>query len=315
MSRQLLAPAPGITCYQEPFGPRLLNFYALEDAEGIILFDVGVPGSVQARAKAGELPQRITGAVISHADADHVGDGAWLQRTIPNTKLWCHPADRAMIENHDLLVHQRYDYARPRWGFGYPQDVLGALRAACGDNFTITHTLVEGDSLIIGKRQWRALHVPGHSLGHLALWAADEGILLLGDAVLGYGPPASGGTQPSIPPTHQHTQPYLDTIVRLADLDVRLALNGHWPPLDNRAFHALLDDSRQCVLRDLDLVTGACRREPHSFSGLLAMLNDAVRSWPPEADVHYFYALAGYLEHLVAAGTLVQQEDMTYVSR
>ncbi len=315
MTRPPFAVAPGITCYQEPFGPRLLHFYALEDVQGIVLFDAGVPGSVQARAESGELAQPIIGAVISHADADHLGDGAWIQRAAPDARLWCHTADRAMIEDHDLLVQQRYDYARPRWGFGYPPEVMGALRAACGDNFTITHLLAEGDTLTIGSRQWQVLHVPGHSLGHLALWAADDGILLTGDAVLGYGPPMAGSRQASIPPTHQHLQPYLETINRLDDLNVGLALSGHWPPLDQEGFSALLHDSLLCVERDVELVISACRQGPHSFADLLAMLNNTVRTWPPEADAHYFYALAGYVEYLEAAGTIFQQKDKTYVSR
>lgn len=249
--------APGITVYSEPFGTRRLNFYALDDDEGVVVFDAGVPGSVTSRIDAGELTPTLRRVILSHADADHVGDGAALAARIPGVLLECHAADRQMVEDHDALVRLRYDHARPQWGYGYPPEVLVALRGACGDNFACTGTLSDGQQIAIGGRTWEVLHVPGHSAGHIALWSATDGILLLSDAVLGFGPPLYEGEGASIPPTHETVVSYLASVERLAALPVRLALTGHWQPLDAQGFAALCAQSRQCVAEDLACVEAA----------------------------------------------------------
>lgn len=304
--------APGIILYSEPFGVRRLNFYALEGEDGLTLFDAGVPGSVVTRLENGDLALAIRRLIISHADADHLGDGAAVQARFPNVQIECHAADRGMIEDHDVLVRLRYDQARAHWNYGYSPEVLQALRGACGDNFACTGTLADGQRLQIGRRSWEVLHVPGHSAGHLALWSADDGILLLGDAVLGFGPPLYAGGGASMPPTHESVTPYLTTIDRLGALPVRLALTGHWQPLDAVGFAALLADSRRCVAEDLACVENACRAQPRAFADLIAALADQRRTWDRADDIHYHYALGGYLDYLTQQGRLIEGADGRY---
>jgi glyoxylase-like metal-dependent hydrolase (beta-lactamase superfamily II) len=308
MNKTVTIVAPDITLYSELFGARRLNFYALTDGEVVTLLDAGVPGSVTSRIEAGELRGRITRLIVSHADADHLGDGAAIQSRFPGARIECHAADRDLVEHHARLVRLRYDQARPQWGFGYSPEVLEALLQACGPDFTCTGTLTDGQRLTIGQREWEVLHVPGHSDGHLALWNPVDGILILSDALLGYGPPLFAGGGASMPPTHQEVDTYLNTIQRLGDLPVRLALTGHWLPLDAAGFQQLVRDSRACVEADIATVLRACRSEPQTFDALITILNDQRRTWDDGDDVHYLYALSGYLKHLVQRGLLQEQE-------
>lgn len=306
-----LAVAPGIYLLSDPLGDRRLNVYALEHDGAWALFDAGVPGTVTGCVERGDLTEGVTVLVVSHADADHLGDAAALRDLFPDMRILCHRGDRRWIENHDALVRERYDHARPRYGYGYPPDVLSALRRLCGSDVRVDAALEDGATLRIGSREWRVLHVPGHSPGHLALWHEPDGVLLLGDAVLGFGPPRGDGSA-SMPPTHQFIDDYLRTIDRLAGLPVRLALSGHWPPLDGALFGRLLRESRACVERDLEVVLDACSGVSMRFADVIDVLNDHSRSWSLSEDAGYSFALAGYLERLTGQRRLREEPGLRY---
>ncbi len=306
------AVAPGIHLFSDPLGDRRLNVYALEHDGAWALFDAGVPGTVTGRIERGDLTGAVTLLVVSHADADHLGDAAALRSLFPNLRLLCHTRDRYWVENHDALVRERYDHARPRYDYGYPAELLKELRRLCGADVRIDATLDEGACLRIGAREWRVLHVPGHSRGHLALWHESDGVLLFGDAVLGFGPPGGDG-RASMPPTHQFIADYLRTIDRLASLPVKLALSGHWPPLDGALFRRLLQESRACVERDLEVVLDACSGTAMHFADLIRVLNERFRSWSPLEDAGYSFALTGYLEYLTDQRCLHEEGSMAYI--
>ncbi len=294
----------GLWRLNEPLGSRLLSYYALRQDGGWLLWDAGLPGSITGRLDTGTWGGAVTGLIVSHADADHLGDAARLRERFPELSIRCHPADRAWIEDHDLLTAERYDHARSRYGYAYPDELLTALRGVCGDDFRVDATLDDGDTVDAAGVAWRVMHAPGHSPGHLCLWCEATGVLLLSDAALGRGAPDAAG-RPSMPPTHQHVAPYLDTLDRLAALPVTTALPAHWEPLDGETFQRFIRESREVVYRDLATVEEAVRRgEATTFSGLMSVLNGRWSTWPESEDGHYFYALAGYLEHLEAAGAI-----------
>src|SRR5688572_7273663 len=223
--------APGITRLSTSMGPRRLACYVLDDGESCTIFDAALPGTIVEWIDTGACVKPVTRLVISHADADHVGDAAGLRTRFPLIEIQCHPLDRRWVEDHDLLVTERYGEACMRFGFGCANqephspnpspkerrlDFLAvtrsleasvegaaALRAMCGPNVAVNALLDDGDQLVIGARRWEVLHVPGHTRGHIALWDALGGMLLLGDAVLGFAIPSTDD-RPSMPPTHRY---------------------------------------------------------------------------------------------------------------
>jgi glyoxylase-like metal-dependent hydrolase (beta-lactamase superfamily II) len=301
--------APGIMRLSTSMGPRRLGCYVLDDGPSCTIFDAALPGAIVQWLDTGACVQPVTRLVISHADADHVGDAAGLRARFEHLDVQCHPLDRRWIEDHDLLVAERYGEPCTRFGFGCADAGGGAgqdvLRALCGPNVTVNELLDDGDRLVIGARRWDVLHVPGHTRGHIALWDALEGVLLLGDAVLGFAIP-SADDRPSMPPTHRYIAEYLSTIDRLTRMPVRLALSAHWPPLEGAAFRALLEQSRACVERDLAAIVSAFGAGPggRSFADVVQVLNERHRLWPASEDGHYAFAAVGYVEHLVERGEL-----------
>ena len=297
--REIKEEASNVYRFSEPAGNRLLNFYGIKEKKGWTLIDCGLPGSVELWVKEGVISGDINRLVITHGDADHLGSGAWLKESYPKLEVFCHPDDREHIENHSLMVKNRYDVARPSWGFGYPQKTLDILHGACGKDFMVDNTIREGDTFSISGDTWTVYHLPGHSPGHIGLLRDKDGIFIIGDAFLADGPPDSKGIA-SMPPTHEDISAYLQTIERVVGLGVELVLSGHWFPLKKDAFSELLNKSRQTVFRDIEIIVSFLREGEKSFEDILEELNKQVSTWGREENDHYLYAVNGYLKYLRA---------------
>jgi glyoxylase-like metal-dependent hydrolase (beta-lactamase superfamily II) len=301
--------APGIHCVTCPTGNRRIQFYALADGEHAVLFDAGLPGYVSGWLKTFKVRPQVKAVVISHADVDHFGGATDLGSCNSKVSVMAHEADRKWIESPASILEERYNCARKRFHVGYSDTALGRLRSSCGDGVPIDIKLQDGDNVITGENSWKVLHLPGHSPGHIGLWNEAGHILLLGDAALGLGIPGISGKL-SMPPTHQWIHDYLASLDRLSRLDVEIALTGHWPLLKRADFAQLIQESRDCVVRDLELLMRLLKTRALSFIQLQRALNDKFRAWPKSEDIHYFYALAGYLEFLEHLGEIQIEEKV-----
>lgn len=97
----------------------------------------------------------------------------------------------------------------------------------------LTTSLVEGDRIDLGDRQFTVLHLPGHSPGGIGLLDEGDGLLLSGDAIydddiLDDLPGAS------IPD-------YLSTMNRLRHLDCHLVIGGHGPEMTRARMVAIAE--------------------------------------------------------------------------
>ena len=110
-------------------------------------------------------------------------------------------------------------------------------------------TLDDGKELRMGPFSWQCLLTPGHARGHIMLFEAAHRTLIAGDVVahsLAWHSPSSGGATA-----------YLDSIERVAKLDLALLIPAHGDPADNP--DALIDKMREKLLareaRILDAVS------------------------------------------------------------
>ncbi len=307
MKDQVSTVAEGIQCFKESLGIRFVSFYVLDDGDSVTVFDAGIPNSVVQWIDKGNITKPVNCLIISHSDVDHFGNTSNLRECYLDMETLCHSLDQRWIEDHTAIVQERYGFSHQKQGIGYSTEVSEAFASLCGGAIQVTQTIADGDKLTTGGRTWEVLHFPGH----ISLWLADEGILLMSDAVLGHGPPHMETGEPSIPSTHQDIQPYLETIERLSQLPVKLALAAHWHPMDGEAFTQLLADSKAQVQRDIEAIKEACAEKSCTFADQLNILNDKFRQWDNNDDINYIYALDGTLAYLISKGK-IQKKDGQY---
>jgi glyoxylase-like metal-dependent hydrolase (beta-lactamase superfamily II) len=168
------------------------NVYLVEDDDGVLLVDTGLPRSkgllLEAMERIGRPVADIRGVVLTHGHFDHVGTAEHL-RSRYGIPVYCHPDD-ARIAAHP------YSYERERTPFLYP---LRYPRAVPGlARMTVAGALmVKGvaDTLPLTPEAAAALPgapllvpTPGHTKGHCGLHFPDRDAVISGDALVTLDP-------------------------------------------------------------------------------------------------------------------------------
>ena len=147
-----------------------MNVYLLEEeGGGVCLFDAGIADMARGLAQTAGAMGGITRIVLGHAHADHRGAAAPL-----GAPVYCHSAEKAFAEG-DGGFHT-FDLSKLR----FPNAQLYAwyLKRWDGGPVKVAGTFEEGDEVAPG---FKAVHVPGHSPGMVALFRERDGLALSSD--------------------------------------------------------------------------------------------------------------------------------------
>ena len=196
-----------------------------------LLIDTGIPGSAPAIIAAAEARfgpgSRPAAIVMTHAHFDHVGALKDL------LEKWDCPVYGHPLEAPYLTGQKSYpppDTAAdggimPKLAPLFPRDpvdVSGSLQ------------LLGGDGTIPGLPNWRWLHTPGHTEGHISLWREHDRLLISGDAVITTGQESAYEIAVQKPEMHGPPRYFTpdwaaaETSAKaLAALEPRLIVSGH----------------------------------------------------------------------------------------
>ena len=209
--------APGVYAIT---GLKMGRSYLVEGDGGVALIDTST-SDVSARildaiAASGRRPEELRAIVATHYHYDHTGNaGALRERS--GAELCVHAADVPYVEGTTPWMA-----SPPPWGF---LDRFGPEPYG----LKVDRTLSDGDVLPFAGGL-RVIHTPGHTPGHISLYAKEQRALFTGDAlmnVLGLRLPMSMST---------HDMEAARRSVRaLTELKFDVALPGHGAPIIGHA--------------------------------------------------------------------------------
>ena len=110
---------------------------------------------------------------LTHAHLDHVGGVAALKKLKPEAKINLHKGDEFMYAG---LPEQ------PAW-IGIPRSQWAALGFAFETPPPIDEYWNDGQTYAVGELQFKVLHCPGHTPGHVVFYEPQERKVFVGDVL------------------------------------------------------------------------------------------------------------------------------------
>lgn len=208
------------------------------------LVDAGIAGSASfiraaARARYGEA--RPAAILLTHGHFDHVGALEQLARAW-DAPILAHPRERPFLDGS-----RSYPPPAPEVGGGMMAELSPLFPRGPID---VADRLADlpGDGAIPGLEDWRWIHTPGHSPGHVSFWHEATGRLVAGDAISATQQESVSSAALQIPrlegPPAYFTPDWQaagDSVRRLAALRPRAMIAGHGPALAGPDFQAALN--------------------------------------------------------------------------
>ncbi len=319
---------PGVLRLQLPIAmPGLghVNCYAIEDEHGFALVDPGMPGPQawkafeERLALAGVPMRRIHTVVVTHSHIDHFGAAGRVRKKTGATvvthrsfRTWWDTTD--IDDDPDALEHPPSMPKRPwgqptPWGGKHPAPprrvqlkykFLKPLMRRWFVTPSPSRRLEDADVIRLGRREWVAVHTPGHTADHLCLFDPANGILLSGDHILPTITPHISGLDAGPDPLTA----FFASLDRMRELDgVSDVLPAHGHPFHDVVGRA--EDIRRHHEQRLSTLRGAAVELGEASVEELARRLFKPRSWGSMADSETY----AHLEHLRLAGEAARRED------
>jgi glyoxylase-like metal-dependent hydrolase (beta-lactamase superfamily II) len=210
------------------------NAYLAQDDDGFILVDAGMPGRIDFvgyLAQLGHPPTAITHILITHADIDHVGGLADIQRQSGAT-VYASPASAELLARGDSPSHNN---RLMKWVI----DHFVRFEPVAPEHI---HIISEGERLPILDGV-QVIAAPGHTADQIVFFSQARGILFAGDALFTRNGLASSGKFLSADYEQARR-----TALKLLPLSPAIYACGHGEPLQNHSeddimalFNALRD--------------------------------------------------------------------------
>ena len=334
-SAEITEVAPSILRLQLPIelpGLGHVNCYALEDERGFALVDPGLPGPKPWKAMiqklaASHIPlARVHTVIITHSHPDHYGGAGRLRKeagaavvTHRSFRTWWDPHEddsEAADSDSESTAPSGAPWDQPSpWG-GEPYRPSMRMRLARTMDEERRALLTpapskrvdDADVLRLAKRDWIAVHTPGHTPDHLCLFDPAQGVMLSGDHVLPTITPHISGIGNAPDPLAEFFRS-LDRMTEFGAVTTVLPAHGHpFSDLVGRAkairhHHEERLEKLRAASHGLERPATVMELSQHLFSP---------RAWGSMAESETY----AHLEHLRLLGQADRRDDggvATYV--
>lgn len=212
-------------------GLKMGRSYLVEGEGGLALIDTSSKsasqGIISAIESIGRAPEDLRTIIATHYHFDHTGNvGTLVERS--GAQLCVHEDDVPYVEGRSPWM--------PSNGLIGP-----VLDKFAPEQFSlkVDRVLRDGDVVpFAGGLQ--VIHAPGHTPGHIALYAKERRTLFTGDALMN----TVGLRLPMSVSSHDMEQARR-SIQRLSELDFDIALPGHGAPILGRASEKIAEWARR----------------------------------------------------------------------
>jgi glyoxylase-like metal-dependent hydrolase (beta-lactamase superfamily II) len=199
----------------------IANAYLIMEDGSATLIDAGLPGShrriLRYLSERGYSPARLTRIFLTHSDVDHVGGLAALKR-LTGARLYASP-----IEAGAIVQGKRSRLVQPRH-FGRRM-AMSLIRAMFHAAPAPVDELLHDGQTLDGFGGIQVLYTPGHTPGHISLFAPKRRVLFSGDSMISRG----GRVVGSLPSNTWDAALAAESFRRQAALAPRLICSGHGP--------------------------------------------------------------------------------------
>ena len=303
--------APGVHRIKCVFGEnRMVYVHLLVGDQASMLVDTGCAHNPEQEilpymASIGLDAAKLTYIVISHSDLDHQGGNRAMKKAAPNAILMCHDLDAAWVGDTEAIIKGRYSQFEADHGIGYGDAGKDGIRKDCL-SAPLDMTLSGGEHFRLGK-DWivEAVHTPGHTWGHLAIYDPRSKLLVAGEASIGSAI-LTDDWQPAMPPTYCYVDTYLATQNQMLAMDIAVFSSAHWPlKRGSEVKDFILESKNFCLLVERKLLEYAAQKPGFTLRQAIDDLSLTLGDYPPGSIQDFSYGMLGNLNSLTQRGKLV----------
>jgi glyoxylase-like metal-dependent hydrolase (beta-lactamase superfamily II) len=255
--------------------------------------------------------------VVTHSHVDHFGGAGVLRKragadvlTSRSFRTWWDPDDVDDLDPWDGVDFERGNPWKQEtpWGGQHPRPPLKVrlkykvLRPLAKRYFPTPSPSVrldDAETVTLGRREWVAVHTPGHTPDHLCLYDPAGGVLLSGDHVLPTITPHISGLDAGRDPLAA----FVDSLEKVTRLEgVQHVLPAHGCPFTD--LHARVDDINRHHHERLERLEGYMAEDGEASVVALSQKLFRPQVWGPMAESETY----AHLEHLRLAGRATRRE-------
>ena len=200
----------------------IANTYILVGDDGLTIVDAGLPRSekkILAYVRSlDKSPGDVKRIILTHSDLDHVGALAALQAATGASTY------ASQIEADAIAIGKASRKASPP-GFSLRRFLFFLLAPLFkAKPFQVAEIITDGQNLpVLGGL--RVVETPGHTPGHISLFAPTQGILFCGDSMV----TDENGIHGSRPAVTWDEAKAFESVRKQAELGASVVCSGHGP--------------------------------------------------------------------------------------